>query len=355
MMLDCDDTSELREYINNIRESGNLLLSIINNILDQSKIEAGRIDIEHIPFSLESIISAAAGAASVLLAQTGKTVSIRQSVAPGIAKLLMGDPTRVLQVLNNLMSNAVKFTPDGFIEFGATLKEPSMLEFYVRDTGPGIEPACHEKIFEPFQQADTTITRNYGGTGLGLAISKKLTELMGGELRLTSGTGRAHGSTFYFTIPYEPLDDCADEAVTAPDKTEGRRPRVLVAEDNRTSGKIIGRLLEKLGCDVERAHDGRDAISKYKTIPGIDVIFMDIRMPVLDGKKSTAIIRTIEQKEKRRRIPIVALSASAMSDDRKQCLKAGCDLYMKKPVSTETLSRILDQLKKNPAARHAFQ
>ena len=352
LMLNSDAKGESRDYLENIRESGNLLLSIINNILDQTKIDAGQIVLEHIPYSLESVINNAASSASVLLSQRGKMVAVRKSVPGCINSIVLGDPTRVQQVMNNLMSNAVKFTSEGFIEFGFSVKGGSMLELYVRDTGIGVDPQYHARIFEPFQQAEASTTRKYGGTGLGLAISKKLVELMGGEIMLVSKTGQGHGSTFYFTLPYVPIDEeDQDEGgcATAPDGNNP--PVVLVVEDNNTNEKIIRTLLEKLGYTVECASDGRDAVSIYKTMNGIAAILMDIRMPVLDGMKTAEIIREIERKEKRKRTPIIAVTAAAMKEDRDRCFEAGCDYYMKKPVSYEHLSRVLKNfLQKTPRA-----
>ncbi len=344
LMLNSDSTDEHRDYLENIRESGNLLLAIINNILDQSKIEAGQIEIEHIPYSLDSIINTAASSAQVLLAQSNKeSVEIRKSIPRGISGIITGDPTRVLQVLNNLMSNAVKFTSEGFVEFGLSKKDDNTLEFYVRDTGIGIDQAYHKKIFEPFQQAEASTTRKYGGTGLGLAISKKLVELMEGKINMASKTGQGHGSTFYFTIPYTPLEEC--ETSEQDDLyLNDYPPTILIAEDNSTNEKILRKLLEKLGYAVECAHDGRDAISKFKTIPRIDAVLLDIKMPVLDGMKAAEIIREIEKKENKPRTPIIAVTAAALKDDRDRCFKAGCDYYMKKPVSHENLSHVLKNL-----------
>ena len=352
LMLNSDAKGESRDYLENIRESGNLLLSIINNILDQTKIDAGQIVLEHIPYSLESVINNAASSASVLLSQRGKMVAVRKSVPGCINSIVLGDPTRVQQVMNNLMSNAVKFTSEGFIEFGFSVKGGSMLELYVRDTGIGVDPQYHARIFEPFQQAEASTTRKYGGTGLGLAISKKLVELMGGEIKLVSKTGQGHGSTFYFTLPYVPIDEeDQDEGGCATVPDGNNPPVILVVEDNNTNEKIIRTLLEKLGYTVECASDGRDAVSIYKTTNGIAAILMDIRMPVLDGMKTAEIIREIERKEKRKRTPIIAVTAAAMKEDRDRCFEAGCDYYMKKPVSYEHLSRVLKNfLQKTPRA-----
>ena len=352
LMLSSDNTEEYRDYLENIRESGNLLLSIINNILDQTKIDAGQIAFEHIPYSLDSVIKNAAASASVLLSQAGKNVSVRISIPGSMNGIVLGDPTRVQQIMNNLMSNAVKFTSEGFIEFGLSIKDGTMMEFYVRDTGIGIDTQYHQKIFEPFQQAEASTTRKYGGTGLGLAISKKLVEMMGGEIQMTSKTGQGHGSTFYFTLPYVPIDESdADDKAVLMMADDGRPPLVLVVEDNNTNEKIIRKLLEKLGYTVECASDGRDAVSRYKTVNGIDAILMDIKMPVLDGMKTAEIIREIERKEKRRRTPIIAVTAAAMNEDREKCFEAGCDYYMKKPVSHEHLSQVLKNfIQKSPGA-----
>ena len=343
LMLNCDLNGERQDYLENIRESGNLLLSIINNILDQSKIDAGQIEIEHIPFSLKSILETTEASAKILLAQKGKEVAVRRTFSDKVSNVIAGDPTRLQQVLNNLMSNAVKFTDQGFIEFGVSQVNKDWLEIYVRDTGIGIAPDRKKSIFDPYVQADSSTTRKYGGTGLGLSITKKLIELMGGEINVKSRTGQDHGSVFYFTLPYEPVEDFDfGENSNSTNKNSLSKGTILVVDDNITNRKIATKIVEKLGYTVQWAKDGSEAVSLFKSPDSkFDIILLDIKMPVLDGLHVAQIIREIEKNEKRDRIPIIALSAASLKKEKDLCIEAGCDYFMKKPVSHDHIKRIL--------------
>ena len=242
--------------------------------------------------------------------------------------------------MNNLVSNAVKFTDEGFIEYGVSLKKDDLLEFYVRDTGIGIPEEKQGVIFEPFRQAETTTARKYGGTGLGLAIVTKLVVLMGGKLNLHSIDGQ--GATFYFTIPYrmaaeQKRDNAPDEQPVAAKSGS----TILLAEDDPASRLLVKTLLEKDGYCVIVAADGRDAVSYFKTNPAIDLILMDGQMPLLDGYEATRVIRNIEIEEERDRLPVIALSAAAMRGDEQKFLDAGCDAYLTKPVETPLLFKTI--------------
>lgn len=342
-------SEENKNYLRNSKESGNLLLSLINDILDLSRIEAGQLHIEEIACSLESILDTVGSNGRVLISSKGKNISIRESRPPNINTCIIGDPIRLEQAMNNLLSNAVKFTKTGFIEYGISLKEENTLEFYVRDTGMGIPEEKQQMIFEPFRQAYLSTSRKYGGTGLGLAITMKLIELMGGKLDLHSRVGE--GSTFYFQIPYRPTEvpepEKAKEPIIREEKTGWT---ILVAEDNAMNQLVVRKILEKNGYTVAMAADGRDAVSKYKTDPAIDLILMDVRMPLLDGLKATQVIRDIEREGVRKKMPIIALTASAMKGDEQKCLSAGCDAYLTKPLDKDLLiaaiSKYLPKIKR---------
>ena len=240
--------------------------------------------------------------------------------------------------MNNLMSNAVKFIDTGFIEYGVSLKDENTLEFYVRDTGIGIDEDKQDKIFRAFHQADVSHTRKYGGTGLGLTISKKLVELMSGEIKLTSNVGSRHGSTFYFTIPYEPTEvKESNNIVKAKVIKNKKNYTVLIAEDDISNQKVAKNILERSGYSVVLSNDGKEAVSLYKSDTSIDLILMDIQMPVLDGHEATKVIRNIEKQEQKERIPIIALTAYAMVGDREKCLASGMDDYISKPLKANEL------------------
>ncbi len=206
LMLEDELSDEHRENLETIKESVNLLLAIINDILDLSKIEAGQIEVEQVPLSLESIFKNVNSNYKTVITHKQKDITLRENYPDNISKSIIADPTRLQQIMNNLVSNAVKFTDSGFIEYGVRLRDENKLEFYVRDTGIGIAEDKQEEIFRPFLQADVSHTRKYGGTGLGLTISKKLVELLGGEIKVTSNVVSSHGTTFYFTIPYKPIE-----------------------------------------------------------------------------------------------------------------------------------------------------
>ncbi len=286
----------------------------------------------------------------ILLTQKQSGVTLSCRVPDAVNDYILSDPTTILQVMNNLMSNAVKFTDEGSIEYGARLADPKTLQFYVKDTGIGVSEDSASKIFDRFQQAEVTTKRKYGGTGLGLSISKKLVELIGGTLDVVSPVGGGRGSLFFFNIPYVPAKDVKPDAVPVRAVTKPERLcTILVVEDNLVNQKLTRRILEKTGYRVVTADDGRDALVKLKTEPQIDCVLMDIQMPVLDGLEAVSIIREAETRENRSRIPIIALTAHAMKSDMAECLKAGCDDYITKPVNRDSLLETIARhlIKKN--------
>ena len=344
MLLD-DISDKHKDYLHTVKTSGKLLLSLIDDILDISKIEAGQVEIERIPFSLVEVMNNVSSNTGALISSKGKDILIRSSFPDMISRSIKGDPTRVQQVLNNLIGNAVKFTHEGFIEIGVTLLDESTIEFYVTDTGKGIPPESQAEIFEPFRQSDMSDTRKYGGTGLGLAISRKLVELMGGEFRLESSVGEDHGSRFSFTIPYIPVEETESdilEQVSASEKKTGGK--ILLVEDVIVNRELARLILEKLGYNVEEAEDGQEAVSKYRSDNSIELILMDMQMPILDGLEATSQIRELEEKDqKENRIPIIALTASAMKGEKERCIDAGCNDYITKPINQNQLREVLEK------------
>ncbi len=343
LIMQDDLPEQHREYLQIIKNSGKLLLSIINDILDLSKIEAGQIDVERIPFSLESVLESVGHNGRILLAQKESGVTLSSNIPENVSNYITSDPTTILQVMNNLMSNAVKFTPEGTIEYGVRLVDPKTIQFYVKDTGIGIRDDSVGRIFNRFQQADITTKRKYGGTGLGLNISKKLVELIGGNLDVISPVGGGKGSLFYFNIPYVPARRKKPAETGKRVKEIPDRPcTILVAEDNHVNQTLTKRVLEKAGYTVITADDGKEALNRYKTVPDIDLILMDIQMPVVDGLEAITVIRDIENSENREKTPVIALTAHAMKSDMSECIAAGCDDFITKPVNRDSLIETIE-------------
>ncbi len=335
LALDTPPSAQQRDYLTLVRTSADNLLAIINDILDFSKIDAGRIELEMRPFVMRDLVQRIAGlhASSAQL----KGITLQVEVAPDLGPAFLGDALRIGQVLNNVLANAVKFTEQGQIRLlvhADPSTEPSLVRFVVHDSGIGISPGKLSDIFEPFLQADTSITRRFGGTGLGLTISRKLARAMGGDLTVTSVLGS--GSAFTLSVPLSIAPE--DDVLTGPDVTDMRSPspgpvlRLLLVEDNPINQVLAKALLEQTGHTVVTAADGREGLAQWQR-GGIDAILMDVQMPVLDGLSATRALREIERQQGRERTPIIAMTANAMSGDREQCLAAGMDDYVAKPFS----------------------
>ena len=334
-----------RKFGETIHQSGTALLRIINDILDFSKIEAGRLQMESVEFDVREVVE---GTVEMLADQAHRKGLSLVSVGPtGALPLVCGDPARLRQVLTNLVGNAVKFTDHGevVLRFSVASAAGGMAElhFEVTDTGVGIATENQARIFESFSQEDGSTTRRYGGTGLGLAICKQLVELMGGSISLTSEPGR--GSAFQFSVR---LPEVARTAAVAPTQATGSagagragqqlRGRVLLVEDNPVNQAVAIGMLDALGCHVTVAADGREAIDSL-AVAQFDAVLMDCQMPVMDGFEATRAIRSREGFGAR--LPIIALTANAVSGDRERCLAAGMDEYLSKPFRLEQLSDVL--------------
>ncbi|KAL3918196.1 MAG: hypothetical protein SGILL_004352 [Bacillariaceae sp.] len=323
------------------KESGYLLVSIINDILDLSKIEAGQMAIGMEPFSLPRLISQSIKIGNVLLKSRKKaSIVLSHHIDESISKCIYGDNFRIQQVINNLVSNAVKFTENGSVKLSVEL-DGEMLRFCVQDTGRGISEDQLEVIFEAFRQVDFSDTRKFSGTGLGLTISRKLVDMMGGSLLVESVVDK--GSTFRFTLPYK---QAPDESILECDKVVEKMVhsdsvtggRILIAEDDPVSRKVATKMVENAGYDVVLAENGRIAVSKFESDQKIDLILMDVNMETLGGLEATSMIRSIEAKyQYERRIPIIGLSAAAMSGDRERGAASGMTDYLTKPVNRKAL------------------
>jgi len=341
LVLGAELPEEQREYLSLAKASADSLLTLLNDILDFSKIEAGRLELESLSFSLRRCISEAVTPSQFLAHQKG--LSIATNVPPDLPDLWIGDPNRLRQVLLNLINNAVKFTPAGSIHVEALLEEnspaSSVIRFNVTDTGIGLSASQQKLIFEPFRQADGSVTRKYGGTGLGLAICSSLVEMMGGTISVTSTPGA--GSTFSFTIRCaRSRTQAADQsgAIWTPRGRHAGTTRVLLAEDNPVNQLLMVRLLERRGYQVVVAGNGRAALAAANQ-QSFDVILMDVQMPELDGLEATRMLRASGNT-----LPIIAMTAHAMQGDRDRCLEAGMSAYISKPIRSDEVFRVIDQV-----------
>lgn len=344
LLLETELDSEQRDFANSVRSSADALLSIVNDILDFSKIEAGKIELENTLFhpreALESCIDLVTPPAA------RKGIELQAAIDPACPEILTGDPTRFRQILSNLLSNAVKFTERGEVALTATAESGPdgevRLRVAVSDTGIGIAPGHLDKLFEPFTQGDSSTTRKFGGTGLGLAISRRLANLMGGKIEVSSTHGQ--GSIFTFEIPFQ-----AGPSGILPEKSpggqSGMKPiadghplRILLAEDNLLNQKVCALVLQKLGYRVDIANDGKEAVEAILVRP-YDVILMDMEMPEMDGLEAT---RTIRRKIPLDRQPwIITVTAHAAETDRESCIAAGMNDYLTKPLRPNLLAAAL--------------
>lgn len=345
ILLDTDLAPEQREYAENIRRSADSLLTIINDILDFSKVEAGKLDLEILDFDLGQVLNDTCRTLSFAMEQKGLSFIRDVTPAPGI--MHRGDPSRIRQVLTNLLGNAAKFTSRGHVYFVARMVgetgDTLRYRFEVRDTGVGIDEDALGRMFQPFTQADTSVSRKYGGTGLGLSICKRLVELMGGTIGVTSRVGQ--GSVFWFELDLgrgAALTASAEPPAAKADTTAARRARrVLVAEDNLINQKVAVKQLEKMGYQADAVANGLEAIEALKTLP-YDLVLMDCQMPELDGYEASRRIRAMRDAPFRT-VPIIAMTANAIVGDKEKCLDAGMSDYVSKPVRPAELSEVIQR------------
>nr|WP_247896998.1 ATP-binding protein [Azospirillum argentinense] len=351
-----------RGYLTRIRASATALLGIINDILDVSKIEAGMLTLERVPFDLSAVLDMVAGTAALSAEEKG--LALRLEVAPGVPTALLGDPLRLGQVLLNLVNNAVKFTESGSVVLGVTVAErtegegETELRFAVRDTGIGMTAEQVARLFQPFAQADSSTTRRYGGTGLGLAISRRLAVMMGGGIAVDSAPGL--GSTFRFTVTVGVQDGAATAlpAALADPGLAGlqvdeplRGLRVLVADDNAVNRLVARELLEDAGLVVTAVGSGGEAVRlALEPGAGYAALLTDVQMPDMDG---FAVARAIRRQCGPDRLPIIAMTAHALEEERRRCLDAGMDDHIAKPVEPHRLVAVLNRWLKPFGRREA--
>jgi signal transduction histidine kinase/CheY-like chemotaxis protein len=331
-----------REWAEAAKMSGEALLGLINNILDLGKIESGKLTIEQIPFDLRNVVT---GAVTLLQPSAlEKHLTLELDYPEELPAWVTGDSTRVRQILLNYLANAIKFTAKGGIRAEVRVIPDAdgtvRVKLAVTDSGLGISKEAQARLFSNFEQADSSTTRKFGGTGLGLAIARQLAELMGGKVGLESELG--HGSTFWAELPFAlaaiPVVQPVRKVV--PGVASGEGARVLLVEDNEVNQRVAARLLQKLGCRVDIASNGIQAVARCAS-SHYQLVFMDCQMPEMDGFTATKHIRL--QQQAGYRLPIVALTANAMAGDRELCLAAGMDDYLTKPLQMSDLSRALNQ------------
>jgi PAS domain S-box-containing protein len=346
LLLDTDLDDEQRYLAEQVSHSGEQLLAVINDILDVSKIEAGRLELDVTDFDLHGVVEQVCAVGALQVRRRGLALDLR--IDPDVPRHAHGDGGRFRQVLGNLVSNAVKFTEAGSIGVHVSARPriggDAVVRVEVADSGIGIEPDALDEMFEPFTQADSSTTRNFGGTGLGLAIARELVELMGGTIGGESEPGR--GSTFWFELGLSAAvagEEPAQESRALPSR-RGRilgseSPVVLIAEDSPVNQIVAVRTLERCGFRAEVVSDGREALDALST-GRYDAVLMDCQMPGMDGYQATAELRRRERADGSH-TPVIAMTAHAMAGDRERCLAAGMDDYIGKPMRSQTLAEVL--------------
>jgi signal transduction histidine kinase/HPt (histidine-containing phosphotransfer) domain-containing protein len=355
LVLETPLTAQQHDYLSMVKSSADALLTVINDILDFSKVEAGKLELDAIDFSLRECLGDTLRLLTFRAAQKG--LALTGHIAPDVPDDLVGDPGRLRQVIINLVGNALKFTERGEVAVSVSLvpgpTSPAedkgqgtrdkgqgtvALRFAVRDTGIGIPKEKHGLLFRSFSQADTSTARKYGGTGLGLAISARLVELMGGRIGIDSEVGR--GSTFHFTATFgRSRGPKAARPAAGPPPVSRRPLRVLLADDNPINQQVATRMLEKAGHVAVVAGSGKEALAALERQP-FDLVLMDVEMPEMSGFEATAVVRERE-KGTGRHVPIIAMTAHALKGDREKCLAAGMDGYVAKPIQAHELLRAI--------------
>jgi CheY-like chemotaxis protein/HPt (histidine-containing phosphotransfer) domain-containing protein len=344
LVLDSPVGGEQREQVEIAQRCAYSLLDLLNDILDLSKIEAGRMILEQVPFDLRSVAEDCVRAQGAKAQQKG--IELRYEYAGDVTNVT-GDPLRLRQIVANLLSNAIKFTEKGWVNVRQSVSPDAdgklTMVLDVADTGSGIPAEKVPLIFEKFTQADSSISRKYGGTGLGLAISKRLVELQGGQIRVESRVGR--GSTFTVEIPFEKAPAAAptvepqhEPRLSVP---AAQQARLLLVEDNAVNQRVVLAMLRKKNYAIDVANNGQEALEKLeRATEPYNLILMDVQMPVLDGLETTKAIRRNNDWDN---LPIVAMTAHAMIGDRERCLQAGMNAYISKPVQQAGLIAVIEQ------------
>ena len=343
LLLDTVLSPQQAQYARAVQMSADILLRVVDDILDISRLEAGRVEVEAVDFDLRQMVDMTVSGCAAVAAERG--LALRARVDPAVPELLRGDPLRLRQVLLNLLSNAIKFTEKGEVAVTVSADpagDRSLLRFRVRDTGPGIPAEVQGRLFQKFTQADSSVVRRFGGTGLGLAICRELVTLMGGQIGLASELGQ--GSEFWFVVPLQPA--LGLPAAVAPKGPAPARPLcILVVEDNEINQVVARTLLGDMGHRVTLAASGADAIEATRNTR-YDLILMDIQMPGMSGIEATPRIRLAH--DGNGTTPIIALTAHALAAERHQFLEAGMQDHLAKPISVTRLAEIIERWANRP-------
>ncbi|WP_433707414.1 response regulator [Paenibacillus illinoisensis] len=350
LLMETELKDEQKEYIDIVRKSADALVTVINDILDFTKMESGKMELEEHPFELVTCIKEVLGLFAVEAGK--KNLELDYFLEDSVPALVYGDMARLRQVLMNLIANAIKFTDQGGVYLIVSVNEEKdgrmTLEFAVKDTGIGISSDKVDRLFQPFSQLDTSMTRKYGGTGLGLAICRTLVEMMGGSIHLD--TSEKRGATFVFTIQVQRYVETeliigkGEEQLENMERYE-MQPSVLIVDDHPINQKLMAIMLSKLGFTSDTAEDGQKALDMVLENPGYDYIFMDLQMPVMDGLECTRKIRESLPKEKQ---PVVlAMTANVMEGIQQRCLAVGMDDYISKPVKMGSVKQKLSRFQED--------
>ncbi len=347
LLSSTDLNEEQREYVELFRHAGENLMLVLNDILDASKMEAGKLQIYNKEFNLDEVLK---GIAAIYSFQSDKKgIAFRFSQHGEMPDRVIGDPIRLQQIIGNLLSNAVKFTEHGYVAFEVVIaacdQDQVTIDFIVQDSGIGIEENKIEHIFEPFTQADSSITRRIGGTGLGLSIVKQLIALFGGDISVESKEGEGSRFVVTLTMPCSYGSTTSDEQqpeqpVDMPPVTKGGTPRILIAEDSVDNVKLMLAYLKNSNLDIDVVHNGWSALESYRR-QAYDLVIMDIEMPELNGLEAVRHIREWEQKTSKNPTPIITLTAHALDEFEQRSREAGCDSHLVKPIKRSELLRVI--------------
>lgn len=365
LLLASDLTPEQREYAELVQGSGRQLLHLINEILDLSRVESGKLQLERHDFNLRALLQKVVSSMALMAQEKGLQLAV--NIDPAIPERLCGDADRLNQILNNLIGNALKFTERGAVSVVVTLAEPisgkqeALLHFSVRDSGIGIPADKLAHVFDKFEQVDASVTRRFGGTGLGLAICRQLVHLMGGEIGVRSEPGQ--GSEFWFLLPValaqstapqnEPPTGNPSPRLSAPLRIDRELP-VLIVDDVESNRLVARQFLRQLGHDAQEADSGQQALEAIRRgNHAYSFVLMDCQMPVMNGLEVTRQVRALERREGRKHLPIVALTAGAFAENRQECFDAGMDAFLSKPLSLLELRTLLAGTDESPPDRNA--